>query len=447
MNGMDDESSKHQELLEDTVLLDKKTNQPNVIPKGRPVLTPNDRHHTVYLIFLLHGVGVLMAWNMFITAKSYFVDFKLGNRLNSSTVLASDVAEYRSNFLSYVGIAAQIPNVLCNAANLFVKIGNGNLTARITTTILIEILVFIVTILFALVDSSEWPGTFFYLTMGSVVVMNMANGVYQSTLYAVVAKLPMSYSNAVVLGSNISGTLTTIINIISKALAPDPRSAAVYYFVGTLAVLIACLISFHMLPLNKFYRHFDRIQDDEMTTTVQKRQYMLVFKHIWPQCLNVFTVFFVTLSIFPAVHANISSTGQLDGALGSYFTLVTCFFVFNFCAMIGNLIPNIICWPGPNRLWIPVFVRFLFIPFFLMCNYKPEERSWPVWVNNDYVFVVAGSLLGLSSGYYSSLSMMYAPRQVDAVHAETAAMMASFFLMLGIFMGINSSFILSAIVT
>lgn len=315
--------------------------------------------------------------------------------------------------------------------------------------ILIECAVFIVTIILALVDSSSWPGPFFYITMISVVIMNMANGVYQSAVYGVVAKLPMSYSNAVVLGSNISGTLTTLINIASKAMAPDPRTAAVYYFVGTLAVLVACLITFLTLPLNRFYRHFEKSgeESDDVPVLLPKRQYGLVFKQIWPQCLNVFTVFFVTLSIFPAVHANISSMGQLDGILGSYFTLITCFLVFNGFAMIGNLIPGIICWPGPDKLWIPVFARFLFIPFFLMCNYRAETRSWSVWVTNDYVFVIGGSLMGVSSGYYSSLAMMYAPREVDQEHAATAAMMASFFLMLGIFSGINSSFLLSALVT
>lgn len=31
---------------------------------------PRDRLNIVYLILLLHGVGTLMPWNMFITAKS-----------------------------------------------------------------------------------------------------------------------------------------------------------------------------------------------------------------------------------------------------------------------------------------------------------------------------------------------------------------------------------------
>ena len=48
----------------------------------------------------------------------------------------------------------------------------GNLTSRIVWTLLIEVLVFVVTIILAMVDSSEWPGIFFYLTIGCVILLN-----------------------------------------------------------------------------------------------------------------------------------------------------------------------------------------------------------------------------------------------------------------------------------
>lgn len=58
-----------------------------------------------------------------------------------------------------------------------------------------------------------------------------------------------------------------------------------------------------------------------------------------------------------------------------YFLPVLCFLNFNLLAMIGNLLaterlPRI----PPNRLWIPVVLRLLFIPFFLFCNYSPDTR-------------------------------------------------------------------------
>lgn len=171
----------------------------------------------------------------------------------------------------------------------------------------------------------------------------------------------------------------------------------------------------------------------------------MVFKKTWVQCLNVFMVFFVTLSIFPAVHANIVTSGDLQ-IPHKYFSPVTCFLTFNVCAMLGNLIPNWFSRPGPKFLWIPVFARLLFIPFFLLCNYNPATRQWPVYITSDYAYLAGGILLGLTSGYFSSLCMMYAPGCVEPQHAATAGMMAAFFLMCGIFGGINFSFVLSMLV-
>ena len=89
-----------------------------------------------------------------------------------------------------------------------------------------------------MVDTSEWPGTFCYLTIACIVVLNskfyfvwhffsnmilkinsiynirnnltylfsaliltVANGIYQNTVYGLAAKLPFNYIGAVILGS------------------------------------------------------------------------------------------------------------------------------------------------------------------------------------------------------------------------------------------------------
>lgn len=58
-----------------------------------------------------------MPWNMFITAKNYFVDYKL------SVSYTNQTTEYASNFMQYIGFASQIPNVLFNWLNIFVNLG------------------------------------------------------------------------------------------------------------------------------------------------------------------------------------------------------------------------------------------------------------------------------------------------------------------------------------
>lgn len=397
---------------------------------GKP---PADRWNLVYLIFLLHGVGTLMPWNMFITAKHYFTKYKLNT--TATDQLASD---YSRNFLPYLALASQIPNVVFSWLNLFVPIG-GDLTTRVVVAIVTEVVIFIETIILAMIDSSSWPGIFFWVTMASVVVLNMANGIYQNSVYGMAAKLPMKYSNAVVLGSNISGTLTAIINIISIAAAPNIRTAAVYYFITALFVLLACFDTFFALPLLKFYRYYEKQSEKRLNGRRNRIPYWYIFRKAFPQLFNVWMVFFVTLSIYPAILSDISRVDRSFFIPETYYTEFTCYFCFNVTAMIGNLFPFFIRFPGPRWLCLPVFLRILMIPYFVFCNYLPPKRQriLPILFYNDWAYIGMTLVLGWTSGYFSSLAMMYAPRSVEPQYAGTAGMMGAASLILGIFCGIN----------
>ncbi|XP_041369044.1 equilibrative nucleoside transporter 1-like [Gigantopelta aegis] len=403
---------------------------------------PPDRWRVVYIIMVIHGVGILMPWNMFITAKSYFEDYKL-----NSTGQSEDIAEYSKNFMSYVGMFSQIPNVVMGAINLFCQCGSGGTpTLRIVVSLLIMTGIFIFTVAMAMIDSSSWPGIFFWVTMSSVTILNMAVGVYQNSIYGLAAMLPMKYTNAVVFGNNFSGTLVSVINIISLVVAPNVRTSAIYYFVTAILVLLIAFDAYYVLPLTKFFRHFQAVvalktegasRSQETCSEIVKR-YWFVFKKIWVLVFCVWFVFFVTLAIFPAIQSDIV---RLHFPIAdSFFVAIFCFLSFNFFAMVGNATTEVIRVPGPRWLWIPVLLRgLIFIPFFLFCNYRPEVRTLPVLISNDYVYIAGGVLMAFTSGYFSSLAMMYAPKQVEPENAGTAGMMMAFFLVLGIVCGINSS--------
>lgn len=78
----------------------------------------------------------------------------------------------------------------------------------------------------------------------------VAGGIYQNSVYGMAAKLPFKYTGAVVLGSNISGTLTSIISILTSFFASSVKTAAIYYFIGAMFVLLACFDTYFALPLN-----------------------------------------------------------------------------------------------------------------------------------------------------------------------------------------------------
>lgn len=122
-----------------------------------------------------------------------------------------------------------------------------------------------------------------------------------------------------------------------------------------------------------------------------------------------------------------------------YWVAVFCFLSFNVFAFLGNIVSEwvkvvsmiydlfycISLWykqfyplkciflqPGPRFIWIPVLLRGLLIPFFLFCRFEVEnkERTFPILIDNDYIYIVGGIVLAFTSGYYSSLTMMYGPK-------------------------------------
>lgn len=447
---------------------------------------PNDRYNLVFLVLLIHGIGTLMPWNMFINVDSYFKDYKLapaGGGTNSTTPIDPDIDNYRVNFLTYLGNASQLPNVLFNGLNLLVNMGSGNLKLRVNLTLAVEALIFTITIILVVVDSSQWQKAFFYVTMLSVVVLNMASGIYQNCVYGLGAKFPGSYTNAILIGSNSSGTFTSIVNLLSLWLAPEPQTAAMYYFSTALFVILVCLISYNLLPYNLFFRYFDRSGDSAeetnpfeleitpaMTASPKKtdntdvpetlrqtvdamvpkpseqrdtsfmgelRNKKRIFLQCWPQCLNVFLTFLVTLALFPTILTNVKQSQGFFSDI--YFLPFACFFIFNVFAMIGNLVSSWTTWPGKDRVWIMVVARFIFVPFFLFCKVVTKDRKWPILIENDIAYIVANALMALSSGYLSSLCMMFASSGLKAEDAPTAGMIAAFFLVLGIFVGVNLS--------
>ena len=74
------------------------------------------------------------------------------------------------------------------------------------------------------------------------------------------------------------------------------------------------------------------------------------------------------------------------------------------------------------------------------------ERTLPVLIDNDWAYWIGGVFLGVTSGYYSSLAMMYCPGTVDPQHAATAGMFGAACIITGIFAGINFSLLMPILV-
>ncbi|KAH9419244.1 Nucleoside transporter [Dermatophagoides pteronyssinus] len=449
---------------------------------------PNDRLKLIFIIFFINGIGTLLPWNMLINADKYFVSYKLN--VTDSTPA---VDNYRNSFLSYLGIASKAPNILLQIINMFIGAhGVGNLAHRITYSLVAQILVFIFIIAMAIIDSSSWPSIFFWLTMMSAVAINLANGIYQGCVYGLAARFPMKYTNSVTMGMNVSGTIAAILMIISIALSPKENVEALIFFSCAIIILFICLIGQFFVNKNEFYRfyaipsmmnsnlnliksinacpscfekghsetsnnncpHLSRAlersvsyngkssHDKQPLIESKMQQYLQVLRSIWMLLINILLIYVVSLSLFPTVHARIVPKDNIISHV--YFSPVFCFLSFNLFATMGNLIAQYIQWPGPRHLIIFSLIRLLFIPFFLYCNYYPGDglhRSLPVIFDHDWMYIIGSITMAVSSGYFSSLCMMYAPKCVPSHLATISGQMAALTILLGILIGINISLI------
>ncbi|VDM39374.1 unnamed protein product [Toxocara canis] len=413
---------------------------------------PEDHFHIVYLTMMLHGVGVLIPWSSFMTiAPEYYVCFKL----REITSFGSAETIYAKDFLKYLATASQGPNLLLNVMNLFFTFRSG-LTARIFICVLIMFLICALTMAFIFVDTSLWIGTFFWITMMLVVVLNAAGGLYLNSLFGIAADLPPNMTASITVGNNLSGVLCALVAIVTRAAATSSQKSAMAYFTVALVLVAACGLSFLLLRKSEFYQYYvnkvgrgkvsvgkesmGSLKSESEELSKKLTIYRIVLEKAWIQFLNIWMVLFVTLSIYPAIQAEVRPRDNFI-IPREYFELVTTFFNFALFAMCGAMVSNWIQWPPPRFLIVATSLRLLFIPFFLACNYRPNSRRWPILIKSEWAFIIGGALMAFSSGYLSTLGMMYAPRVVHPSKSRSAGMMASLIFVVGLCSGIGFTYV------
>lgn len=182
----------------------------------------------------------------------------------------------------------------------------------------------------------------------------------------------MSYTNAVVTGSNLGGVFASLANVVAIFSAGGTQFSPITFFVIAEAFLVVafftCLLVYRnvssMTSLGhrsrnlqtnrsivihfrkreqKFFFSFQLLDErsagdsgdgGSQTSRRSIAQYRLVLKEIWLECFNVFLTFFVSLLLFPAVQQAVQPLRSLVPAL--YFAPLFTFANFNLFAMLGK---------------------------------------------------------------------------------------------------------------
>ncbi|XP_029464805.1 equilibrative nucleoside transporter 3 [Rhinatrema bivittatum] len=424
---------------------------------------PADRFNSTYLIIFLLGVGAMLPWNTFATAKHYWM-YKLRNcssqQLPPQDPASSDLSNY---FESYLSIASTVPAVVCLLAN-FLLVNKVSSSVRVLSSLAVMLAIFLVTTVLTKVDTSLWTHEFFAVTMVSVAIVSGASNIFTSSVFGLTGSFPMKHSQAFISGQAMGGTISALALMIDLSAAAEVTDSALAYFLTADFFTVVCIILYLILPKLEYARYYmqsaeerahlptslpsDSLEEEgagsQNSLKVSPDNHSIpplrpILKKNGVLGFCVFYIFFISIIIFPAISSSIESVSKASGDVWSnkYFIPLTSFLLYNFADWCGRQITAWIQIPGPNSKMLPslVLLRTLFIPLFIFCNYQPRTHSDKVLFLSDAYPIVFISLLGLSNGYLGSLSMMYGPKVVPRELAEAAGVMMSFFLSLGLALG------------
>ncbi|VBB29569.1 unnamed protein product, partial [Acanthocheilonema viteae] len=318
----------------------------------------------------------------------YYVDYKFAERSADGMMHKTD---YALHFLAYLGLASQIPTLLLNLINLFVQI-KGGLRRRIGFSLFVLAIIILITLIFTFINTSHMISAFFFITMATVVLLNAANGVYQSSLYGLTANFPPQYTNALILGNNICGTFVSVVSIIT--------------------------LEFYKYYMKKARKHTDKNVNEEG-------------QHLQ------------RISTIDGIIMDGTEMNRVVSKTEKLFTPIMAYLLFNFFAAAGSFLANFVQWPSPKWVVVPVIARIALIPLMIFCYFRPEYRTWDVWFYNVWIYIIFAVIMSITSGYFSSVIMMYVPRIVEPSKSTVAGMIAAFFLIFGITCGIMFTFFVS----
>ncbi|KAK6031003.1 nucleoside transporter [Ostertagia ostertagi] len=242
--------------------------------------------------------------------------------------------------MSVIGATSQIPNVGIMFVNIAVVVA-GSLMYRIVVPLIINcfLVIFIITLVIFVQpnDDGEYVildrNWFYIVTLVIIMLMNLCNGVYQNSIYGIVADFPDNYPNSIIIGNNLCGIFTIVMSIFTTLASPDSiKLNALLYFSISLGILIICVLSLILLVKLTYYQQVMAIAESarkdgnaerpslaqfwECFSYVSSLQYSFLrrllftselmlmsctYIQCWVQLFNNFFVYFVTLTIFPAM--------------------------------------------------------------------------------------------------------------------------------------------------
>ncbi|KAL8917805.1 MAG: hypothetical protein Q9208_007734 [Pyrenodesmia sp. 3 TL-2023] len=401
-----------------------------------------------YAIFLLLGVSMLWAWNMFLAASPYFQ-----HRFSTSAYLLT-------HFPAYITSVSTITNLA--SVTLLTHLQRSALyPRRIITSLCLNIFGFTCLAISTTFFRSINAQGYFAFLMLMVFTASLATGLCQNGVFAYVSGFGVpKYTQAIMTGQAVAGVLPCIAQIVSVLSVPDTdepttgsgqessKSAFIYFLTAT-AVSVATLLAFLYLTSRTAQRKpvetadgLENAQEDEHVERKVVGMWTL-FTKLRYTSLAVFICFAVTM-FFPIFTQKILSVRGQDTAprlLQPDCFIPLAFLLWNAGDLIGRLltgVPYLVLVRWPRTLLVLAILRLVFIPLYLLCNVRGRGAA----IHSDaFYLIIVQFLFGLSNGYIGSTCMMGAGEWVEKEEREAAGGFMGLMIVGGLTVGSLLSFL------
>ncbi|OBT52480.1 hypothetical protein VE04_07475 [Pseudogymnoascus sp. 24MN13] len=388
-----------------------------------------------YTVFLILGVAMLWAWNMFLAAATYFA-----TRFQGSPWI---LANYQSSILTVATTA--------NLASMFLLTNlqaGASYPRRIILALIIDIVVFTILALSTIFFVTVSPGVYFAFVLATVLATSTATGLLQNGALAFVATFAHpSYMQAIMTGQAVAGVLPSIAQIVSVLAVPEEpsstdntppavpppqtssTSAFLYFLTATFVDVLAHLA---FTPLAR--RHTPTPTSPTPAAPARKVMSMpALYRQLPFYSASIFLCFTLTM-FFPVYTAQIISVhpAPTPRYLHAPIFIPLAFLIWNTGDLLGRLstlftssLPH-----RPRSLFAVSLARAAFLPLYALSNVSGRGP----WVQSDLFYLLIVQLgFGLRNGRSASSAMMGATGAVEEEEREAA----------GAFMGLTAGSLLS----